>query len=191
MKEKTLKAVTRSVISAVGTITIDEQGLIRSFDAVSERIFGYTQEQVAGQNVSILMPLPYRAEHEEYLGRYLRDGAPRVIGQGREVVGRRKDGSTFPLAVWTWAASRCLSASSWISASARPLRRNCFNTATVWRKWSQTQRLSSSRPRRTRKHHQRCTRHIEAREWQVWAGKHSLSSAERAARHSAHGRTAD
>jgi PAS domain S-box-containing protein len=95
---KTLKSPARSIISAVGTITIDERGHIKSFDAVSERIFGYTQEQVAGKNVSVLMPLPYREEHNEYLARYHREGNPRVIGQGREVVGRHRDGHDFP--VW-------------------------------------------------------------------------------------------
>ncbi|WP_051304688.1 PAS domain S-box protein [Chitinilyticum litopenaei] len=87
----------RSSISAVGILTIDEQGCIRSFDAVSERIFGYTQEEVCGQNVTMLMPSPYRDEHDGYLARYREEGAPRIIGQGREVLGRHKAGHDFPI----------------------------------------------------------------------------------------------
>jgi two-component system sensor histidine kinase EvgS len=82
----------------VGIITIDEMGLIRSFDAVSERIFGYRQDEVAGCNVSMLMPQPYHDEHDGYLARYRGEGAPRIIGRGREVVGRHKNGDDFP--VW-------------------------------------------------------------------------------------------
>ncbi|SCK25555.1 PAS domain S-box protein [Vogesella sp. LIG4] len=92
-----MKAATRSIVSAVGTISIDEQGQIRSFDAVSERIFGYSQQQVLGQNVALLMPQPYCREHDGYLARYLREGGPRVIGQGREVLGRHRDGHDFPM----------------------------------------------------------------------------------------------
>ncbi|HEU5458199.1 MAG TPA: PAS domain S-box protein [Terracidiphilus sp.] len=85
-------------VSSVGTVTIDEKGNIHSFDAVSERLFGYTQAEVVGRNVSLLMPEPYRSEHDRYLDRYRNEGGPRVIGKGREVTGERKDGSIFP--VW-------------------------------------------------------------------------------------------
>ncbi|WP_348944260.1 PAS domain S-box protein [Chitinibacter sp. FCG-7] len=87
----------RSSISAVGTITIDEQGLICSFDAVSERIFGYTQADVLGRNIAMLMPAPYQGEHDQYLSRYRQEGAPRIIGQGREVMGQHRDGHSFPI----------------------------------------------------------------------------------------------
>lgn len=87
-----------SMVSAVGLITIDEHGVIRSFDAVSERIFGYSQADMIGQNVNILMPSPYQHEHDHYLSRYLAEGAPKVIGRGREVVGKHRDGHNFP--VW-------------------------------------------------------------------------------------------
>ncbi|XZG71003.1 PAS domain S-box protein [Chitinibacteraceae bacterium HSL-7] len=96
--EQGVKSPGRSSVSAVGTITIDEQGQIRSFDAVSERIFGYTQAEVDGRNVSMLMPAPYQEEHDGYLKRFRDEGAPRIIGQGREVVGRHKNGTDFP--VW-------------------------------------------------------------------------------------------
>jgi two-component system sensor kinase FixL len=78
-------------------IMIDDHGIMRSFSATAERLFGWSAEEVLGKNVSMLMPTPYRQEHDSYLHRYRTTGERRIIGIGRIVVGERKDGSTFPM----------------------------------------------------------------------------------------------
>jgi len=82
-----------------GIITIDEYGLIESFNPAAERLFGYTAPEVLGQNIKMLMPAPYREEHDGYLGRYRQTGEPHIIGIGRDVRGQRRDGTTFPMAL--------------------------------------------------------------------------------------------
>jgi two-component system sensor kinase FixL len=77
-------------------IVIDHKGRIEQFSLSAERIFGYTAAEVTGQNVDVLMPAPYRAEHNAYMERYQHTGEARIIGIGREVQARRKDGSVFP-----------------------------------------------------------------------------------------------
>lgn len=83
--------------AAEAIVTIDSHGTVDTFNPAAERMFGYRADEAVGQNVSILMPEPYASEHDGHIERYLRTGETRVIGIGREAVGRRKDGSTFPI----------------------------------------------------------------------------------------------
>lgn len=80
-----------------GMITIDEHGTVETFNRACEDIFGYGSDEVIGQNVKMLMPDPYHTEHDGYLKHYHSTGERKVIGIGREVEGRRKDGTVFPL----------------------------------------------------------------------------------------------
>jgi two-component system, LuxR family, sensor kinase FixL len=94
-REAQMQSVLDTIPDAM--IVIDEQGIMRSFSATAERLFGYGADEVLGKNVRLLMPSPYREAHDGYLHRYAVTGERRIIGIGRVVVGERKDGSTFPL----------------------------------------------------------------------------------------------
>jgi PAS domain S-box-containing protein len=83
--------------AADGIITINAQGMIGSVNPEAQRLFGYAHDELVGQNVRILMTTPDAERHDEYLARYLSTGEARIIGIGREVTGRRQNGSTFPL----------------------------------------------------------------------------------------------
>ncbi len=89
----------RSILDTLpdATVVIERDGTIVSFNNAAIRQFGYNVREVIGQNVRLLMPEPYRAEHDGYMQRYLKTGERRIIGVDRVVVGRRKDGSTFPM----------------------------------------------------------------------------------------------
>lgn len=93
--EQRMKAIVDHAVE--GIITIDERGAIQHFNNAAEKIFGYRENEVRGKNVKVLMPPPYRGEHDDYLENYLRTGKKKIIGKGREVRGRRKDGSIFPM----------------------------------------------------------------------------------------------
>lgn len=93
--ERHLRSILATVPDAM--IVVDESGVIISFSAAAERLFGLTEADVAGRNVSILMPVSDSARHNDYISRYLATGERRIIGIGRIVVGRRGDGSEFPM----------------------------------------------------------------------------------------------
>lgn len=89
------RAIIESAID--GIIVIDTNGSIEAFNPAAAKMFGYREDEVAGQNVKMLMPSPYHDQHDGYLAHYVSTGDARIIGKGRDVIGRRKDGSTFPL----------------------------------------------------------------------------------------------
>jgi len=96
----------RSIVDNVvdGIVTMDEHGTIGSVNPAAERLFGYATQELIGENVRVLMPDTHRSAHEEYFAEYRRTGEAKMIGMGREVEGRRKDGSTFALEL---AVSEC------------------------------------------------------------------------------------
>ena len=93
--ESRLHAVVDTAVD--GVILIDAQGSVLMFNPACERLFGYGAGEVIGQNVKMLMPSPFRDEHDRYLADFHRTGERKIIGIGREVLGRRKDGTTFPM----------------------------------------------------------------------------------------------
>ena len=94
-REARLRGIVESAID--GIITIDEIGTVESFNQGAELIFGYASTEVVGNNIKMLMPYPYHGQHDGYLKQFKNTGEKRIIRQGREVVGRRKDNSQFPL----------------------------------------------------------------------------------------------
>ena len=93
--EARMRAVFESAVDAI--ITIDEQGRLERLNPAAERMFGYAEAEIAGQNISMLMPSPDRERHDGYLSHYRETGERRIIGKGREVAGLRRDGTVFPI----------------------------------------------------------------------------------------------
>jgi two-component system, LuxR family, sensor kinase FixL len=94
-REAHFKSILDTIPDAM--VVIDERGIMHSFSSAAERLFGYSAFEVLGKNVRMLMPSPYRENHDSYIERYLATGERRIIGIGRVVVGERKGGSTFPM----------------------------------------------------------------------------------------------
>lgn len=95
--EKHMRALLNTAVDAI--ITVDEHGIICEVNPATEHIFGYAQKELIGQNINILMPSPYRDDHDSYISNYLRTRKGRIIGRGRETAARRKDGTVFPIDV--------------------------------------------------------------------------------------------
>lgn len=95
--EQRIQSIVTAAVDAI--ITIDERGIIESANPAAEKIFGYKLAEMIGCNVNMLMPEPYRGEHDDYLRDYLRTGTAKIIGIGREVTAMRHDGTTFPISL--------------------------------------------------------------------------------------------
>jgi len=96
-REERLRAVMDNAAEAVVVISLD--GIITDFNHAAETVFGYACDEAIGQNVSMLMPSPYRAQHDAYLARYKNTGEPKIMDQARQLPGRRKNGEIIPLEI--------------------------------------------------------------------------------------------
>jgi len=94
-KETRLRTILNSMVD--GLITINEKGIIESFNPAAEKLFGYTANEIIGHNVKMLMPESYRREHDNYLKNYISSNIAKIIGYGREVLGQHRDGSVIPI----------------------------------------------------------------------------------------------
>src|ERR1044071_6201414 len=92
-----LRALLDAAVDAI--VVIDAAGLIATFNAAAERLFGYRADDVLGKPVTLLMPEPHRSQHQTYIDRYVETGEARIIGIGREIQGRRANGELFPIAL--------------------------------------------------------------------------------------------
>lgn len=93
--ESRLRAILNAAIDAI--IVIDERGVIETFNPAAEQMFGYEAKEILGENIAQLMPAPFREQHDHYLRHYLATDERKIIGIGREVIGQRKDNTTFPM----------------------------------------------------------------------------------------------
>lgn len=94
-REARLRAIVDHAIDAL--VTIDDEGTIEAFNPAAESMFGYAAAEVLGQDISLLMPSPHREQHSEYIATYLRTREPKILGIGREVMAKKKDGTIFPV----------------------------------------------------------------------------------------------
>jgi two-component system sensor kinase FixL len=94
-RETHLRSILQTIPDAM--IVIDGRGIVQLFSTAAERLFGWSEQEASGQNVSILMPEPDRSRHDGYIARYRTTHDPHIIGIGRIVTGKRRDGTTFPM----------------------------------------------------------------------------------------------
>jgi two-component system sensor kinase FixL len=94
-REERIRAIVETAVD--GIITINDHGIVESMNSAVERLFGYMRTEVIGNNITLLMPSPYQEEHDTYIHNYLNSGEKKIIGIGRETVGRKKDGTIFPI----------------------------------------------------------------------------------------------
>ena len=97
LNESRLKAILNN--TGDGVITINDRGIIETFNPAAERLFGYSESDAIGQNVNFLMPEPWESNHDQYIQNYLKTGQAKVIGKGREVMGRRQNGTSISLEI--------------------------------------------------------------------------------------------
>ncbi len=123
-----LRAVINTAIE--GIITIDIAGVIHSFNPAAEKIFSYSANEVIGNNVSMLMPEPYQHEHDSYIQNYISSGNAKIIGIGRELEAKRKDGTVFPM--WLSVAEFYEDGQQFFAGFIKDLtvEKNCFEQAT-------------------------------------------------------------
>jgi len=95
ISETRIRAIVENLLD--GIISIDINGIVDTFNPAAETIFGYDKTEIIGKNVNLLMPDPYHSNHNSYLNNYLETGNAQIIGIGREVSGKRKDGTSFPI----------------------------------------------------------------------------------------------
>jgi PAS domain S-box-containing protein len=127
-----------------GIITIDERGTIKTFNPAAEELFGYKPSEIAGTNIKFLMPEPFQSEHDQYLKKYLETGITKIIGIGQEVIGLRKDGSTFPMDLGV--SEVYLGESRMFTGIVRDITERKYLEKKLWRNEQRFRAISESSP---------------------------------------------
>lgn len=127
-----------------GIITIDEKGTIKTFNPAAEKLFGYKLSEIVGANIKFLMPEPFQSEHDQYLKNYLETGVKKIIGIGQEVIGLRKDGSTFPMDLGV--SEIYLSETRMFTGIVRDITERKYLEEKLWRNEQRFRAISESSP---------------------------------------------
>jgi PAS domain S-box-containing protein len=140
LSEAKMRAVLDGAVD--GIITIDDRGIIESFNPAAEKIFGYPLQEVIGKNVSLIVPEPHKSRHDRYIRNYSKTGIAKIIGVGRETEGEHKNGEKFPIELGISEIkigqkrllsdkSGCSPVLSGISVSANRPRKSCDSTVKI------------------------------------------------------------